>query len=154
MFFLLTTLLTAGAIQAETPRLTDASAQAILEGCNDFADDNDLTVATAIVDDRTMLVAFRRMDGLRQGPADLALGKARYSANWGSETKRLGDAVGEGRIGFALATKGTPIEGGVPIYSEDGILLGGVGVSGASASDDAKCARAGLDRAGLKDSRN
>jgi len=40
--------------------------------------------------------------------------------------------------------------GGVPIYSADGILLGGVGVSGGKPADDAACAAAGIEAAGLK----
>lgn len=144
---------TAMAVQAPAPRLTDASAQAIVEGCRSFAADNALTVAIAVLDDRSELVAYLRMDGLRQGPAELALEKADYSARWGSETKRLADAVAEGNLGWALTSGGTPIEGGVPVYSTEGVLLGGIGVSGASAADDAKCARAGLAKAGLKDSR-
>jgi uncharacterized protein GlcG (DUF336 family) len=91
------------------------------------------------------------MDGLRQGPADLAMAKADYSARWGAETKGLSDMVGEGRYGWAFATQGPPVEGGVPVYSADGTLVGAVGVSGASAADDARCARAGIEKAGLKD---
>ena len=146
--------LSAASAQTPVPRITDASTQAILEGCFAFAREEKLMVAVAVVDDRLRLAGFRRMDGLRQGPADLALDKALYSADWGRETKSLSDAVGEGRISFALATNGPPVEGGVPIYTKEGVLLGGVGVSGASAADDARCARAGIEAAGLKDSRD
>ncbi|GGY39120.1 GlcG/HbpS family heme-binding protein [Parvularcula lutaonensis] len=151
---MLTTLAIAAlsiAWQDASVRLNDASTQAILSGCHDYATENDLSVAVTVVDDRLQLVGYRRMDGLRQGPADLSKAKADYSARWGSETKGLADAVSEGRLGFALSSGGTPIEGGVPVYSKDGVLLGGVGVSGAPAVEDARCARAGIARAGLKD---
>ncbi|MBL4853115.1 MAG: heme-binding protein [Robiginitomaculum sp.] len=35
-------------------------------------------------------------------------------------------------------------DGGVPIKTSDGYHLGGIGVSGATATDDGKCARAGV----------
>jgi len=144
----------AAAAQDMTPRINDASTQAILNGCFAHATDNDIKVAITVVDDRLQLVGYRRMDGVRQGPADLAKEKADYVARWGHPTKVLDDAVDGGRLGWALASKGVPIEGGVPIYSKDGVLMGGVGVSGAPAADDAACARAGIKAAGLKDSRN
>lgn len=145
--------LAAAQAQEAEPRLTDASAQAILGGCFDFAVKNELTVAIAVLDDRTRMVAYRRMDGLRQGPADLAVDKADYAARWGAPTKSLADRVAEGNLGWALSSGGTPIEGGVPVYAKDGRVLGGVGVSGASAADDARCARAGIEAAGLSDRR-
>ncbi len=138
----------------QTTRLSEAAGKAIIEGCRAFADENDLTIAITIVDDRTQLFAYRRMDRLRQGPAELAGQKADYAARWGASTEGLAQAVEEGRLGWALSSGGTPIGGGVPIYSQDNTLLGGVGVSGASAEDDASCARAGIARAGLKDSRD
>lgn len=135
--------------QQTTERLSDASAQSIVSGCMAFAKKNELTVAIAVLDDRTQMVSFRRMDRLRQGPADFAIKKAHYAARWGSGTKRVADGVAEGRLGWALASGGPPIDGGVPVYSKGGTLLGGVGVSGASAADDAECARAGIKKAGL-----
>lgn len=141
-------------LQTAMPRITEASADAVIDGCRAYADENDLTIAIAVMDDRGELIAFRRMDSLRQGPAELAMKKARYAAVWGSETKGLGDAVADGRMGFALSSGGPPIEGGVPIYSDDGTLIGGAGVSGAPAVEDAKCVRAGIENAGLKDSRS
>ncbi|MEM7739822.1 MAG: heme-binding protein, partial [Pseudomonadota bacterium] len=106
--------------QDTAPRLTEASAQAIIEGCRAFADENDLTIAITIVDSSTQLFAYRRMDSLRQGPADLAGEKADYAARWGASTEGLAEDVSEGNLEWALTSKGTPIGGGVPIYTRDG----------------------------------
>ncbi|MEE4212261.1 MAG: heme-binding protein [Parvularcula sp.] len=141
------------AAQSEAPRLDDQSVQDILSGCFAFAEEEELTVAMAVLDDRLTLAGYRRMDGLRQGPAELATKKADYSARWGAETKGLSDMVGENTLGWALASEGPPVEGGVPIYTAEGTLLGAVGVSGASAADDARCAKAGIEKAGLKHQR-
>lgn len=138
--------------QADAPRLGAEATQAILSGCYAYAEENDLSVAIAVLDDRLALSGYLRMDGLRQGPADLARHKAEYSARWGHDTLLLSNGVSEGRLGWALTTGGPAVEGGVPIYSEDGLLLGAVGVSGAPAVEDARCARAGIERAGLRDS--
>ncbi|MND09203.1 hypothetical protein D3C83_323520 [compost metagenome] len=42
-------------------------------------------------------------------------------------------------------------EGGLPIFSADGVALGGVGVSGADSAEDAACGKAGIVAAGLKE---
>ncbi|MEM1380935.1 MAG: heme-binding protein [Pseudomonadota bacterium] len=154
MFAPLAIGLLAATAQLETERLAGEATFAVIQGCVDYAEKNDLTVAIAVLDDRLQMAGYFRMDTLRQGPAELAIDKADYAAKWGSDTKRLADRVGEGSLGWALASDGPPIEGGVPIYSKDGTLLGGVGVSGAPAVEDAKCARAGIAAAGLKDSRS
>jgi uncharacterized protein GlcG (DUF336 family) len=148
-----TALTLALTLQTASARLTDEAAQEILTGCRAFAEERSLSVAVAVLDDRLSLVAYRRMDGLREGPAKLAMRKAEYAAEWGSETKRLADSVAENRLGWAMSSMGPPIEGGVPVFMSDGTLLGGVGVSGASAADDALCAKAGIERAGLKPAR-
>ncbi|MEM9839244.1 MAG: heme-binding protein [Pseudomonadota bacterium] len=153
MITALTVSLFAMTAQVDTERLSGTSTFAIIQGCVDYAEENDLTVAIAILDDRLQMTGYFRTDNLRQGPAELATKKADYAARWGSDTKRLADRVGEGSLGWALASEGPPIEGGVPVYSEGGTLLGGVGVSGAPAVEDAKCARAGINKAGLRDSR-
>jgi uncharacterized protein GlcG (DUF336 family) len=140
-------------VQTPAPRLDDEAAQEIIAGCKAFADERELTVAVAVLDDRLSMVAYRRMDGLREGPAQLAIRKARYSAEWGGETKGLENAVGENRLAWAFSSRGPATEGGVPIYTSDGTILGGVGVSGASAEEDAQCAKAGIKRAGLEPAR-
>ncbi|NNU16286.1 heme-binding protein [Parvularcula sp. ZS-1/3] len=139
-------------VQTDAPRLNADSTLAIIEGCKAYAEENELAVAIAVLDDRLKMAGYLRMDGVRQGPADLAVKKAEYVASWGHETKVLAEAVGEGRLGWAMTTGGPSVEGGVPVYS-DGVLLGSVGVSGAPAVEDAKCARAGIEKAGLRDSR-
>jgi glc operon protein GlcG len=61
-------------------------------------------------------------------------------------TKAFEDAVSQGGANLRLLklTGANPIEGGVPIIV-DGKLIGAVGVSGASASQDGQVARAGID---------
>ena len=50
--------------------------------------------------------------------------------------------------GLVLRARFVAFGGGLPIV-ESGRLIGGIGVSGGSESQDETCARAGLDAAGL-----
>lgn len=154
MFNLFAVSLMALTAQIDAPRLSEEATLDIIQGCRAFAQQNELTVAIAVFDDRVQLAGFHRMDRLRQGPAELAREKAEYSARWGHSTLVLANEVAEGELGWAFTTQGPAIAGGVPIYSENGVLLGAVGVSGAPAADDALCARAGISAAGLLDRRS
>ncbi|MEL6790786.1 MAG: heme-binding protein [Pseudomonadota bacterium] len=133
--------------------LSDASAQSMVEGCMAYAAENELTVAVAVVDRKTDLAAYRRMDRLRAGPAKLAMEKADYAARWGSPTQNLRKSVNDGSLAWALGSRGVPVGGGVPVYGKDGDLLGAIGVSGASQEQDIACAEAGIAKAGLKATR-
>jgi glc operon protein GlcG len=61
-------------------------------------------------------------------------------------TKALEDAMAGGGVGLKYFTVrgATLIEGGIPIVV-DGKIVGGIGVSGVDAKDDAQIAQAGAD---------
>jgi len=141
------------AFQISALSLSDASAQTMIDGCMTYAAENDLTVAVAVLDRQTDLAAYRRMDGLRAGPAGLAMQKADYAARWGAPTQNLRERVNEGQLAWALGSRGVPVGGGLPAYTAGGDLLGAIGVSGATQEQDIACARAGLKKAGLSDRR-
>lgn len=134
--------------QEMRPALTSSSAKMILKGCEEFAKKNHLQVAIAVVDQGNNLIAFLRMDGTVPGATDVALWKASSSALFGSSTKKFEDLVKE-RPTLGLAPHVAALEGGEPIYTKTGSLIGGVGVSGATSADDAACARAGIDASKL-----
>ncbi|UTW55943.1 heme-binding protein [Kordiimonas sp. SCSIO 12610] len=130
------------------PVLNSASAKKITEGCEAYALDHDLKVNIAVLDQGTNMMAFLRMDGAPIGSIDIAEWKANSSAASGRPTKaRFEAAKNFPAIGHAPNI--AVFEGGEPIFTLDGVLLGGVGVSGAASADDAACARAGIEAAGL-----
>lgn len=101
-------------------------------------------VSVAVVDAVGTLVAFGRMDGAPRYSADFAVGKARTAATFRVETSAL-EALYADRPAFAVsfvAQGGYFLgRGGVPLV-ESGVVVGGVGVSGADAHGEEELARA------------
>lgn len=133
-------------ITAQTPRpmLDYASAATIRDGCLAWAAERKLMVAVAVFDERGKLLAFAQMDGAASAVGEFAQWKGRSAA-----TIHVASAVtaewGRGPPGLATW------EGGLPVFSSDGVALGGVGVSGAQSAQDTACGRAGIAAAGLKE---
>ncbi len=96
----------------------------------------------AIVDNGGNLIYLERLDNTFVASADVAIQKARTAAQFKAPSKKLEDAVNNGRN--ALITVGrTFLQGGIPIIY-DGQVIGAIGVSGAaSAAQDEEIAIAG-----------
>ena len=92
---------------------------------------------------------LQTMDNTQRGSIDIAIGKAKTANNFKRPTKALEDAIAGGGAGLrVLAVPGMfPIEGGEPIYA-NGKIIGAIGVSGMSASQDGEVVKAAL--AGFK----
>jgi len=131
---------------AQTPRptLDYASAATIRDTCVAWAKERNLAVAVAVFDESGKLVAFAHMDGAASAVGEFAQWKGRSAA-----TIHVASAVtaewGRGPPGLATW------EGGLPVFSREGVALGGVGVSGAQSSEDVACGKAGIAAAGLKE---
>lgn len=128
-----------------TRTLTYSGAQAALEAGLAQAEKVGIAVNVAVVDGSGVLIAFARMDGAFAHSADIAQDKARtvvgfggaptdglYAAIEGEPSVRDGISGREGMAVFA---------GGMPIFVGDE-LVGAVGVSGGSASQDKEIAAA------------
>ena len=105
-------------------------------------------MAIAIVYNHGFLVYYMRMDDTQTASVQVALDKAKASAMFRRPTKAFEDGIAKGRVALLGLGGATPIEGGLPIMS-GGKVIGGVGVSGANADQDAAAAAAGLKAAGL-----
>ena len=102
-----------------------------------------VSLSCAVVDARGALIALTRMDGARYFTADVAVGKARASAAFGSPSGELGRLAS---MGLDEAIHGGPmlfVQGAVPIM-ESGESAGALGCSGASAQQDEDAARAAV----------
>jgi uncharacterized protein GlcG (DUF336 family) len=97
-----------------------------------------------MVDDGGRLMHLVRRDGTQYGSIEVAQDKARTAIAFRRPTKAFEDVVAGGRNAILGLNGATPIEGGIPIVV-DGELIGGIGVSGATSSQDAQIAQAGLD---------
>lgn len=110
------------------------------------AADADALVSVAVVDGGGHLVAFQRMDGAEIAGPTLARDKAYTAVAHRIATAELGPLVADGGdlVGMNSADGGRYIAfaGGVPLWS-CGRVVGGVGVSGGTAAQDAAAAAAG-----------
>lgn len=123
-----------------------AEAKRMLAAAEEEARRNNWLMAIAVVDSAGQLVAFSRMDGTQFASIDIALGKATTALRFKRPTKALEDAVGQGGNNLRLlAVPGLmPLEGGVPIVV-GGRIVGAMGASGGTSTQDVQVVRAGLD---------
>lgn len=105
---------------------------------------NNWTMAVAIADTGGHLVYFEKMDGTQTGSVNVAIGKARAAAMFKRPTKVFQDLLAAGGDGLRiLGLEGVvPVEGGLPLIKE-GAIVGSIGVSGGSSSQDGQAAQAG-----------
>jgi glc operon protein GlcG len=94
--------------------------------------------AVAVVDAHGEVLAMLRTDGCRLSCINVAVNKAYTAAREQGESKALGDA--SKREGFPVTNFGelryVTWGGGVPVVASDGEVVGAVGVSGLSESED------------------
>jgi len=109
----------------------------------------DRRVAVVVLDRFGRMVACQCMDGCVNSAFEVALAKARHSANFRRPTKFQQDLLTIDGVFPILAIPGMlPLEGGLEIQ-HDGETIGGVGVAGASAAEDGSIALAGILAAGF-----
>jgi glc operon protein GlcG len=102
-------------------------------------------VAIVIVDAGGHLVSLRRMDGTQVGSIDIAIRKAVSAVEFKRPTKDLQDLIAKDGLTFVLSLPNvTAVEGGLPIL-HNGHVIGAIGISGATASQDGIIAAAGLE---------
>lgn len=110
-------------------------------------------VNACVVDAGGNQIAFLRGDGAFLPSGRIAHDKAWTAAGFKLATGKLYEALaGEPPVlaGIAAQPGIALFQGGLPIVL-DGAVLGGIGVSGASAAHDEICARAGIEAMGLSD---
>ena len=107
---------------------------------------NNWFMGAAVVDTGGHLVYFEKMDGTQTGSVAVAIGKARCAALFKRPTKAFQDVLAAGGDGLrVLGLEGAvPVEGGVPLV-KDGEIVGAIGLSGGTSSQDGQCARAGAE---------
>jgi glc operon protein GlcG len=108
------------------------------------AQKNHLHMAIAIVDVGGELVYFEKMDGTQTGSVQVAVDKARSAVLFRRPTKFFEDALAAGGDGLRfLSLRGAvPIDGGFPLLI-DGKIVGAIGMSGGTSTQDGQCALAG-----------
>jgi uncharacterized protein GlcG (DUF336 family) len=134
--------------QAAGQTLTLAQAKEVLAAAEQKASELGAPVSIAVMDVGGNLIAFERMDGSLLGSVDGAMMKAYTSVLTGGATKDIVAAVQPGQplyqLSIARFSKPTIfLEGGVPLRMGE-VLVGAVGVGGASLEQDQQIAEAAL----------
>ena len=126
------------------PIIDHRAALAALDAIRDAVKARGKTAAIAIVDAHGELVAFVRLDGVQLSSGPLSINKAYTAARLNRPSRVLGETVRA--KGTDVAFYGDPryagFGGGMPVRI-DGVVAGGVGVSGLSDEEDEALAALG-----------
>lgn len=129
-------------------RLSLADAKMIIEGALIKARDINVPMCVAVTDESGNLIAFERQDGTKITSVALAQDKAFTAAGIKRGTDLLGEASQPGGPAYGINTghqgRMMVVGGGLPVIV-NGDVVGAVGLSAGSATQDAECARAGID---------
>lgn len=128
---------------ASKPILTLEDARRVAAAAEAEAMRNEWKVVIAVVDDGGHLLYLQRTHDTQFGSVETAIAKATAAVAFQRPTKASEDAVLSGRL-IHLALPGViPAEGGVPLF-RDGVVIGGLGISGVRAFQDGQIAAAGV----------
>jgi uncharacterized protein GlcG (DUF336 family) len=106
---------------------------------------NNWSYAVAVVEPSGALVYFERMDNTQYASTQIAQDRARASAVFRRPTKSFADRVAQQNDLSVLSLAGSSwSEGGVPIIV-NGKLIGAIGASGGTQTQDGQVAKAGAD---------
>ena len=123
------------------------AAQKIVDGARAKADEIDVPMNIAVVDEGNNLTAFGRMDGAWLGSIDISQNKAYTARSFDMTTKDLAPLAQPNQplYGIEASNQGRLIvfAGGIPLMDGDDVV-GAVGVSGGSVEQDHEVAEAGV----------
>lgn len=111
-------------------------------------------LSVVVLDAGGHVQAFEREDGAAPGRFEIARGKA-YGAVMLHMSGSAQMARAEAQAYFMAAVNGAyggktiPVPGGVLVHDKKGNVIGAVGVTGDTSDNDAACAMAGIEQAGL-----
>jgi glc operon protein GlcG len=128
------------------PAITLEQAKKAMAGAEAEARKNNWNVVIVVLDSGGNIVMINRMDGAQWGSIEVAREKAYSAVAFRRPTKVFEEAVGQGGVNLRILRLpgASPLEGGLPIIA-DGKLIGGIGVSGVVATQDAQIGRAGIE---------
>ena len=131
--------------------LSSTSALRIVEAALVEASRQGFCVAVCVVDAQGHTLASARMEGATPPILTFAEDKAYTAATMRRATAAFADRMAARpslTLGLSTRQRLLPWGGGLPIL-HDGVVVGGIGVSGAQEPEDIACAEAGLRALGL-----
>jgi len=127
--------------------LSSSLAFEMLKAICDKADELGIKINAAIVDEGANLKAFMRMDEAALLSSEIAQNKAYTAAAFGKATDEWYDLIKDEPAlltGIVHTNKLVIFGGGIPLRY-NGVVVGGIGVSGGTSEEDVICAKAGLE---------
>jgi uncharacterized protein GlcG (DUF336 family) len=125
------------------PPITLERAQAVINAAVAEAKKQNWKMNVAVVDSGGNLVAFGRMDGAQLASIQVSEHKARAAATYRRETKAFENAIQLSNFTYVLTLDGViASRGGIPLV-DDGKIIGAIGCSGGTGSQDEVSAKAG-----------
>jgi len=104
---------------------------------------HDWKLNVAVVDSGGNLVAFQRMDGAQLASVQIAEHKARTAATFRRETKVFENAIQQSNFHYVMTLDGViASRGGIPLV-QAGKLIGAIGCSGGTGSQDEVACKVG-----------
>lgn len=129
-------------------KLTEAAVISLLDAAIAKADQLGFHAAVSVADPSGLLLGFLRMPGAFLVSSELSQRKARCAAGMGIEPQTAEMVLSREdhrvRDGLLRSDDFTLIRGGLPLYWE-GVLVGGIGVSGGSESQDSDCVTSAIE---------
>lgn len=126
--------------------ITAAFAQELLVEAQNVATENGKPMVVSVVDNASHLKAFVRMDGAPLLSVEISQNKAYTAAAFGLPTDQWYDFIKDDeplRLGIVHTDRLVTFGGGYPIVL-DGVVVGGIGVSGGHYTDDMAVAQGAL----------
>src|ERR1700723_1234186 len=118
-------------------------AQAVIQAAVAEAKQRNWKMNVAVSDSGGNLVAFQRMDGAMLAPIQIAEHKARAAVTFRRPTKVFEDGVNLMHLNYLLAFDGViASRGGIPLIDQ-GDIIGAIGCSGGTDSQDEVVSEAG-----------
>src|SRR5262249_25683254 len=125
------------------PPIALDGAKAVIAAAFDEAKKHDWKMNIAVVDSGGNLVAFERMDGAQLASIAISEHKARTAAMYRRETKVFENGIQQNGMVYSMTLDGMiGSRGGIPLI-EAGKLIGAIGCSGGTGSQDEVVAKAG-----------
>lgn len=134
--------------------VTHEQSQLALEAAIRKAEALGTSMCVAVVDSGADLKLFARMDDAWVGSVDIAIKKAKTACFFGMKTGQIGALSQPGGPLFGIEHSNGGLitfPGGVPIVTQEGVLIGAIGVSGSSVENDDLVAMAGAQAIGVTD---
>ncbi len=136
-----------GAVSRTRQTVTLAAVEQMIAAAQAKADELGVAVVIAVVDEGGMLKALHRMDGVSSAvPLDIGQMKAYTAASFRTPTHQLAENNLENPARMASlpnVPRVTLLAGGFPITDGD-VVIGGIGISGASPDQDMEIGEAAL----------